>query len=176
MAEPHTAEQADMIKYTLRCDQGHSFESWFQSGDAYDTLAQAGHVACVSCGSKTVSKTLMAPRVRPARNAAQDPAHDPALDPVRAPDAKPVETNAQPMALSAPQSQAEAALSALRKQVEENSDYVGSNFAKQARDMHLGDVPNRSIYGTAGPEEAKALIEDGIPVMPLPFIPKESAN
>jgi hypothetical protein len=64
----------------------------------------------------------------------------------------------------------------MRKQVEDNSDYVGGSFAKEARDMHLGDAPARSIYGTAGLEDVKALIEDGVPVMPLPFIPKESAN
>lgn len=162
-----------MIKYTLKCDQGHSFESWFQSASAFDSLAAAGHVTCVSCGSATISKSLMAPRVRPARSEAQAPA-----DPQETPQSGEAATQetAQPMALSAPQSEAEAALSALRKQVEENSEYVGGSFAKQARDMHLGDAPDRSIYGTARPEEAKALIEDGVPVMPLPFIPKENAN
>ena len=146
-----------MIKFTLKCDQGHSFESWFQSGDAFDALALAGHVTCAMCGSKDVKKSLMTPRVRPARNA---------VEPVAA----------RPMALSTPQSKAEIALAEMRKQVEDNSDYVGGSFAKEARDMHLGDAPARSIYGTAGLEDVKALIEDGVPVMPLPFIPKESAN
>jgi len=150
-----------MIKFTLKCDQDHSFESWFQSGDAFDALATAGHVTCVMCGSKDVKKSLMAPRVRPARNAVASVGTD---------------GDATSMALTAPQSQAEMALAEMRKKVEDNSDYVGSNFAKEARDMHLGDAPARSIYGTAGPEEAKALIEDGVPVVPLPFIPKESAN
>ena len=150
-----------MIKFTLKCDQDHSFESWFQSGDAFDALATAGHVTCVMCGSKDVKKSLMAPRVRPARNAVASVG---------------VDGDATSMALTAPQSQAEMALAEMRKKVEDNSDYVGSNFAKEARDMHLGDMPARSIYGTAGPEEAKALIEDGVPVLPLPFIPKESTN
>ena len=148
-----------MIKFTLKCDQDHSFESWFQSGDAFDALALAGHVTCAMCGSKDVKKSMMAPRVRPARNAVDVE-----------------QSGAKPMALSTPQSKAEIALAEMRKQVEDNSDYVGGNFAKVARDMHLGDAPERSIYGTAGPEEAKALIEDGVPVIPLPFIPKESAN
>ena len=146
-----------MIKFTLKCDQDHSFESWFQSGDAFDALALAGHVTCAMCGSKDVKKSLMTPRVRPARNA---------VEPVAA----------RPMALSTPQSKAEIALAEMRKQVEDNSDYVGGSFAKEARDMHLGDSPERSIYGTASAEQAKALIEDGVPVVPLPFIPKESAN
>ena len=146
-----------MIKFTLKCDQDHSFESWFQSGDAFDALVAAGHVTCAVCNSPNVTKSLMAPRVRPARDAAE-------------------KTETQSMALSAPQSKAEAALVEMRKQVEANSDYVGENFAKEAREMHLGDAPERSIYGTAGLEEAKALIEDGVPVVPLPFISKKSSN
>ena len=146
-----------MIKFTLKCDQDHSFESWFQSGDAFDALAASGHVNCAMCGSKDVKKSLMTPRVRPARTA---------VEPV----------GAKHMSLSIPQSKAEIALVEMRKTVEDNSDYVGGNFAKEARDMHLGDAPARSIYGTAGFEEAKALIEDGVPVIPLPFMPKESAN
>ena len=148
-----------MIKFTLKCDKDHNFESWFQSGTAFDTLAAAGHLTCAVCGSASVKKTLMAPRVRPACNAAEPTADTP-----------------QKMALSTPQSEAETALAAMRKQVEENSDYVGKSFAKEARNMHLGDSPERSIYGTASAEQAKALIEDGVPVVPLPFIPKESAN
>lgn len=148
-----------MIKFTLKCDEDHSFESWFQSGNAFDALAASGHVTCTVCGSASVKKTLMTPRVRPARNGTEPTAGIP-----------------RQMALSAPQSEAETALAAMRKQVEENSDYVGKDFAKEARDMHLGDSPERSIYGTASAEQARALIDDGVPVVPLPFIPKESAN
>jgi hypothetical protein len=109
------------------------------------------------CGSKDVKKSLMTPCVRPARTA---------VEPV----------GAKHMSLSTPQSKAEIALVEMRKTVEDNSDYVGGNFAKEARDMHLGDAPARSIYGTAVFKEEKALIEDGVPVIPLPFMPKESAN
>lgn len=80
------------------------------------------------------------------------------------------------LALNAPQSEAEAALAKMRQHVEENSDYVGANFTKEAREMHLGDAPERSIYGSANAEEAKALIEDGVPVVPLPFMPKAKTN
>jgi hypothetical protein len=145
-----------MIKYTLKCDQDHSFDSWFQSADAFDKLVIGGHVSCAVCGSSAVSKSLMTPKVRPARTAVQPAEHS--------------------MALSAPQSEAEAALSEMRKHVEAHSDYVGTDFTKTARDMHLGDEPERSIYGTANAEQAKALIEDGVPVVPLPFVPKAKAN
>ena len=147
-----------MIKYTLKCDQDHSFDSWFQSADAFDKLAVAGHVTCAACGSSEVTKSLMTPKVRPARNTVQVPAAPPSR------------------VLSTPQNEAEAALSKMRKQVEENADYVGADFTKAARDMHSGVEPERSIYGTADAAQAKALIEDGIPVMPLPFVPKAKAN
>lgn len=67
-------------------------------------------------------------------------------------------------------------LAKLRDAVEANSDYVGKSFAKQARDMHDGVVPERPIYGEANTEDAKKLVDDGIPVMPLPFVPRKKTN
>jgi len=141
-----------MIKFTLKCDNDHRFESWFQSTDAYETLHKAGHVTCAVCGSSGVDKALMAPRVHEARGA------------------PPAPTEA-----SAPDIRAQA-LAELRKHVEANSDYVGGNFAREARDMHDGVIPTRAIYGEARPDEAKRLIEEGVPVAPLPFIPNRKTN
>lgn len=135
-----------MIRYTLKCDRDHTFDSWFQSADAFDKLAKAGMVACAECGSSSVEKSLMAPAV----------------------------TTDRP--LSAPKDPREAALTKMREEVEKNSEYVGLSFAKEARAMHAGDTPERSIYGEAKPEEAKALIEEGVPVLPLPFKPRKQAN
>ncbi|MGN7870359.1 DUF1178 family protein [Paracoccus sp. 22332] len=134
-----------MIRYALRCDQGHDFDGWFRSSDAFETTRAAGHVACTHCGSAKVEKTLMAPSVavRPS---------EPALGP------------------------AEAALRALRQQVEANSDYVGLKFVDEARAMHEGRAPSRAIHGEAKIEDARKLIEDGVPVAPLPFIPRQKAN
>lgn len=148
-----------MIHFDLKCAEGHSFDSWFQSSDAFDKLLAAGHVACAVCGSTSVEKALMAPRVRPSRNAAA-PAPD----------------TGTKGALSAPKSEAEAALAELRRKVEANATYVGGNFAKEARAIHDGDQPDRPIYGEAKPEEARALIEDGVPVLPLPFTPGRKTN
>lgn len=149
-----------MIQYTLKCSQDHRFDSWFQSAEAFDKLKAAGMVTCSICGDSSVEKAIMAPRVRPSRSAAKT---------TEAPAA-----NDKP--LSQPANPAEQALSDMRKQVEENSDYVGSNFATEARAMHVGDAPERSIYGEAKPEEAKSLIEDGVPVVPLPFVPGRKSN
>jgi hypothetical protein len=137
-----------MIRYALRCDRDHGFDSWFGSAEAYDRLRAAGHVACPDCGSTAIDKALMAPNVTPSR-------------------AK---------ALSAPQDPREAALAELRRRVEENSEYVGLEFATEARRIHEGEAPERSIYGEAKLDDARRLIEDGVPVAPLPFRPKARAN
>jgi hypothetical protein len=145
-----------MIQYALKCAEGHSFNSWFQSADAYEKLSVAGHVTCAICGNAKVAKAIMAPRVTAARDAAAEPV--------------------KPGALSKPANPAEQALANLRKEVEDNSDYVGMNFASEARAMHDGDLPERSIYGEAKPEEARKLVEEGIPVAPLPFLPNRKTN
>lgn len=146
-----------MIRYDLVCAKGHRFDSWFQSAAAFDALRGAGRIACPVCSATTVEKALMAPAVRPARQTA-GPAP------------------AGPADLRTPQSDLEAALAALRRQIEENSDYVGLNFAAEARRMHAGEVPERAIHGEARPDEARQLIEDGVPVAPLPFLPARKVN
>lgn len=142
-----------MIRYALKCPDGHGFESWFKSVSAFDSLAAQGHVSCPVCGSTGIEKSLMAPAV-----AARD-ADVPA-----------------PRPLSAPANPMEEALAALRRQVEENSEYVGLNFAAEARRIHVGEAPERAIYGEARPDEAKKLVEDGVPVAPLPFLPARKTN
>jgi len=164
-----------MIQYALKCADGHSFDSWFQSAGAYDKLAKAGMVSCVVCGSTKVEKAIMTPRVRPARSA-KSGVGEPAVEPQPNVPAAPVPSVPTQGALSAPATPAEQALADMRRKVEENSDYVGKDFAEEARAMHLGDSPERSIYGEAKLDDAKALIEDGIPVMPLPFMPNRKTN
>ena len=142
-----------MIRYALVCRAGHDFESWFSSAESYDSLEKAGHVTCPTCGAAEVSKSLMAPGIAAKKGDTQP------------------ET-----ALSTPRTQQEAALAALRKKVEAESDYVGMNFAAEARAIHEGQQPARSIYGEACLADAKSLLEDGIPVAPLPFRPRSRAN
>lgn len=143
-----------MIRYALKCAKAHEFESWFQSSAAYETLRTTGHVACPVCGDSEIEKILMAPSVRPARSSAKEAAP----------------------ALQSPRNEIEEAVAAMRAQIEANSEYVGVNFVKEARKMHSGEAPERSIYGEAKPEEAKKLLEEGVPVAPLPFLPKRKAN
>lgn len=155
-----------MIHYSLKCAHGHEFESWFASASAYDTLRKSGHVTCAICGSTDVEKALMAPAVT-ARKAKQ-----PAVSDEAAPDGQaPAEPAPGPT-----RAEIEAKIAAIRAHVETNSDYVGTQFATQARAMHVGDAPERAIWGEAKPEEAKELIEEGISIAPLPFIPKSKTN
>jgi hypothetical protein len=146
-----------MIQFSLKCSNDHRFDSWFQSSAAYDKLERAGMVTCAVCGVASVSKAVMAPRVRPARDAA--PAPVPATAPTTAP--------AHP---------GEQALAALKKHIEANSDYVGKDFVREARAIHDGTAPERAIYGEARPEDARRLIEDGVPIAPLPFVPRRKTN
>lgn len=150
-----------MIQYSLKCDQDHRFDSWFQSAAAFDKLRGAGMVTCSVCGSAQVDKAIMAPRVRPARDAAAATTASQDTD--------------QPK-LSQPGSDTERAIAALKRKIEENSEYVGGNFAQEARAMHEGDSPERAIHGEAKPEEARKLLEDGVPVIPLPFLSGRKTN
>lgn len=137
-----------MIRYALRCAEGHRFESWFASGAEYDRLGAARLLTCAVCGGAGVEKDMMAPGVRPN---AEGP-------------------------LSAPASPAEQALTELRRKIEAVSENVGTNFAAEARRIHAGDAPARPIIGEARPAEARALIEDGVPIAPLPWGPARKAN
>lgn len=139
-----------MIRYALRCDNAHSFDSWFGSSADFDRLQAAGHVSCAICGSSTVVKDLMAPSVATA----QQPERP----------------------LSAPASPAEQALAELRRKIEAESEDVGRNFAREARRIHDGEAPARAIIGEARPADAKALLDDGIPVAPLPWSSRRTSS
>ena len=151
-----------MIQFTLQCDGDHRFDSWFQSSAAFDKLLANGLVTCPVCGSDKVEKAMMAPRVADSRATARsDLANRP---------------NPAPGPLSTPATPTEQALNALRKMVEANSENVGMNFVSEARKMHNGETSERTIHGQAKPDEARKLVEDGVPVMPLPFMPGRKTN
>lgn len=146
-----------MIRFTLRCENSHEFESWFRSGADYDEQAVRGLVACPLCDSTKIGKALMAPALGQAKpDAAPASAPEPAV----------------PM-IAEPERRVRAMLRALREHVTSTADHVGPGFANEARAIHYGEKPQRSIYGEASPEEARALIEEGIDVSPLPPTPDD---
>ena len=154
-----------MVRYSLTCAQGHAFEAWFASAAAFDDLSGRGLATCAECGSAKVGKALMAPTVR--TNRPVSPRLAPAI---------PSSSALAPGPLSTPRDPREEALARLRAHVEATSENVGLAFAAEARAIHEGDAPERSIHGQARPDEARALIEDGIPVAALPFMPRRGTH
>lgn len=153
-----------MIRYALRCARGHEFESWFQSSSAYDSQHKRGLVACPMCDSTKVEKAIMAPRIARKGRAKSAP------EPVAAP----AEDTASTSLVMAPQErELVTKLKELRDHVLKNADNVGNKFPDEARKMHYGDIEHRAIYGEATTEEARALIEEGVEVAPLPVLPDD---
>jgi hypothetical protein len=146
-----------MIKYALACEQAHEFDSWFPSSEAFETQRKRGFVTCPFCNSAKVEKQIMAPSVARTDKALTSPAPE-----------------AQPMAvLSERERELRAALRALREHVMKNAENVGKDFVEEARKMHYGETEERSIFGEADLAEAKALLEEGIDVLPLPIVPDD---
>jgi hypothetical protein len=157
-----------MIRYTLRCEKDHAFESWFQSSSAYDSQVKRKLVTCPACGSDRIDKAIMAPRIvgkKGRERAAEAPAAPPA----------PAETPATESTslMMAQERELRAKIKELRDHIVKNADNVGERFPNEARAMHYGDKEHRPIYGEASPEEARSLIDEGVEVSPLPTLPED---
>jgi hypothetical protein len=167
-----------MIRYNLVCAKGHEFESWFANSAAYDKQARRGLVECPSCGSTKVDKALMTPRLaRTRKSAVAISAPTGAIatpEPTPQPTATAAPEPAAPVAMLSPQErELRTKLKELRDHLVANSENVGGRFPEEARKMHYGEKGHRSIYGTASPDDAKALHEEGIEFAPLPVLPDE---
>ena len=142
-----------MIKFSLACDDGHGFESWFPDGSSYDEQSRRGFVTCPECGSSRVAKAPMAPALLTRGRSEVS----------------------QPEALLDPRSKAiREAVTALRREIEKRTDDVGAAFPTVARAIHAGDEPERAIRGQASLGEVKALLEEGVGVAPIPMLPDEA--
>lgn len=153
-----------MIVFDLQCgDGGHVFEAWFGSSDDYENQKGRGLIECPICGSAAIDKAVMSPRVGAKGNQRQQVIERPPVSP------------AAPVPMASGEASAAAmkamlrALALAQAKALEGSDYVGGRFAEEARAIHAGESDERSIHGQATPEEARALIEDGISVAPLPL-------
>jgi hypothetical protein len=145
-----------MIRYALACDQDHEFEGWFARSSDFDAQTAGGLVECPMCGSHAVKKQIMAPAVAGTRKRGQAAPGAPAPDGRR-----------QVMM---------EAMAQVRRHVEDHFDYVGDTFAREARAIHEGKSENRGIYGEATPTEVKGLVQDGVPVAPLPPEPAKKTE
>ena len=160
-----------MIRYSLRCERDHTFESWFQDSSAYDAQVKRKLVSCPVCTSVKIEKAIMAPRIvgKKGRERAEPV---PAAPPTAA--SAPAEAPAASTPLMmAQERELRAKLKELRDHVTKNADNVGERFPNEARKMHYGDIEHRPIYGEASPDEARSLIDEGIEVTPLPVLPDD---
>ena len=130
-----------MIRYTLNCNNGHQFDSWFSDSASFEKLREKGHLECAICSSKKVEKSLMAPVVAPKKK----------------------ET------LLSKQSALEKEIKALKQKIKATATDVGENFSAEARAMHYGEKEEKPIVGKTTIDEAKELAEEGIPFTPLPW-------
>ena len=139
-----------MIRFSLHCDHGHEFEGWIRDNADFDRQSERKLVSCPVCNSPEIQKSLMAPAVSTSRSKEQ-----------------------VAIAMGEAQKQMLEQMRELSRKVRENADYVGDQFAEEARKIHFGETEARGIYGEASKEDVHSLIEDGVDVMPLPVFPED---
>jgi len=160
-----------MIRYSLRCERDHTFESWFQDSSAYDSQVKRKLVSCPVCDSVKVEKAIMGPRIVGKKGRERtEPQLESAAPP--APAETPAAAASTPLVM-AQERELRAKLKELRDHIVKNADNVGERFPNEARAMHYGDKEHRPIYGEASPDEAKAMVDEGIDVSPLPVLPED---
>ena len=133
-----------MIRYTLKCNKGHQFDSWFSDSESFEQLKKNGHLECAICSSKEVEKCLMVPSINPSSDEKQK-------------------------TLISAQSDIEKEIRDLKHKIKTTATDVGENFSTEARAMHYGEIEEKPIIGKASLDEAKDLAEEGVPFIPLPW-------
>jgi hypothetical protein len=152
-----------MILYQLQCEQEHQFEAWFKDSQAFDKQAKRKLLNCPTCGSEKVSKALMAPRISKSNNKKLQG------------DLSKGSSHADRKKETSEALELRQKLKKLQKNIEEKCDYVGNNFAEEARKIHYGEVDPHGIYGETTSEDAKELVDEGIEFSSMPWTPKENA-
>ena len=140
-----------MIKYNLKCKNGHEFESWFSNSEEFDKLNKKKMLECIYCSSKKVEKSIMSPMISGVKpkDHANNLFEKQLLD----------EKNN---------------LFKLRKYIEQNFEYVGDKFSEKVRDVYYDKRTKKSIYGTTTPEEREELAEEGIDLLSIPWVEKDN--
>lgn len=156
-----------MIHYQLRCVADHEFDGWFKNSQGFETQLQAGLVTCPACGTAAVTQALMAPAI--SRKSSKEPVVT--AEPQTAP-AEPAMPRATGGAIP---DAVRGALQKLREEVEKNCDYVGADFAEEARRIHYGEAAPRGIYGESSEEDVQSLAEDGIAFARIPWVPRNDS-
>ncbi|MEP6343928.1 MAG: DUF1178 family protein [Maricaulaceae bacterium] len=136
-----------MIRYDLICDYEHRFEGWFSGSADFEMQRDKGLIECVVCGSTKVDRAIMAPNVSTSRR----------QEKIASDQSKRIKM-------------VNDVADKIRKEIADNCDNVGTNFAEEARAIHYGEKPERGIYGQATPKQTAELMEEGVGVAPLPDI------
>ncbi len=139
-----------MIKYNLKCNNNHEFESWFSDSKEFEKLKKKKLLECIYCNSNVVDKSIMAPMVSVTEK------H------LKISNLKKVLKNEKKQ------------LYKIRSFVEKNFEYVGNNFSKRVREIYYNDKSKKGIYGTTSEEERKELAEEGIDLLSIPWIKKDN--
>ncbi|MBB3286759.1 MULTISPECIES: DUF1178 family protein [Rhizobium] len=140
-----------MIRYSLSCDNAHEFEGWFSESADFDRQVASGFLTCPVCNSGAISKLLMAPSVSTARK----------------------KDEMQTLAMDTARKQAMAKLKEAIDTIKANAEDVGTKFPEEARKIHYGEADARGIIGKATPDEAQALVEEGIEIAAIPILPDD---
>ena len=140
-----------MIKYNLKCQNDHEFESWFSSSEEFEKLSKRKLLECIYCSSKKIDKSIMAPRISNSKN-----------------------KNDEIEIISKELKNQNYKLLKLRKYIEKNFDYVGKDFSKRVREIYYDKKNKKSIYGTTTPEERQELAEEGIDLLSIPWVNKDN--
>ena len=137
-----------MIKYILKCKDGHEFESWFSNSDEFDKLDKKKMLECIYCSSKKITKSIMAPMISSSK------------------------INNE--VFNSDLKNEKKKLIELRKYIENNFDYVGKDFSKKVREVYYDKKSKKAIYGTATPNEREELAEEGIDLFSIPWVNKDN--
>ena len=140
-----------MIKYILKCNRNHEFESWFSNSEEFDKLNKRQLLECIYCSSKKISKSIMSPMISNLSNKKEK---------IKEIDKGVIEEKNK--------------LFQLRKYIETNFDYVGKDFSKKVREVYYDQKNKKAIYGTTTPEERKELAEEGIDLLSIPWVSKDN--
>ena len=141
-----------MIKYNLKCENNHEFESWFADSKEFEKLNSRKLLECIFCNSKKISKTIMAPMVSISNNKHNDKFQ-----------INEYELNREKQKLLK-----------LRNYIEKNFEYVGKDFGKRVREIYYDKTSKKTIYGTTTLEERKELAEEGIDLISVPWVNKDN--
>jgi len=140
-----------MIKYNLKCQNDHEFESWFSDSEEFDKLNQKKLLECIYCNSKKINKSIMSPMISNSKNKE---------DLIKI-DNKVLKKEKNKLLF-------------LRKYIESNFDYVGEDFSKKVREVYYDKNNKKGIYGNATPEEKEELAEEGIDLLSVPWVNKDN--